>query len=68
MRVLGPFFILQNKVPLKGDSILCVMSNSMENPVLVDFLKMSFEFCSILDDFNANERDPIIHRKLHCEH
>ena len=27
----------------------------------------SFKFCSILDDINADERNPIINRELHRE-
>ena len=27
-------------------------------------MHLSFDFCSILDDFNANERDPTIYRNV----
>ena len=30
-------------------------------------MDLSFEFCSILDDFNANETNPVIYWKFHSE-
>ena len=45
------------------------MTMEMQEQASIGWLSvdLSFKFCSILDNFNADERNPIINRKLHRE-
>ena len=45
------------------------MTMKMQEQASIGWLSidLSFEFCSTLDDFNADERDPNMYSRLHRE-